>query len=314
MPYFRAAYLELYKYTFADLEKQWDQAVQRKPREGETAEQVARAQAARADGDNDFLPEIDIEIAVNAEPEPNAIPPELHAEIAAELGNLPPAQPAAPEEAQAVPGNNDPQAAPPVAQVQEPNGGQPAVVQGDNWEFRQNISTTQIARTVIGALFFPAAASLMGDLLAFTLPKSWTSVSPFPLKSTFPSSPTFGASSVTSWFDVAKNAITETFTGRGVSEAAKGVKGAVNGMGEKGMKAVGKGEATGLLQEKWGRSLVGGMMFVVLKDALILYVKWKRARDQGKRRVLDYDRRKDKARRPPQGVVNGSGNGNAEVR
>lgn len=46
--------------------------------------------------------------------------------------------------------------------------------------------------------------------------------------------------------------------------------------------------ATGLLQEKWGRSIVGGCLFVVLKDAILLYCKWKKARDFGKKRVLDY--------------------------
>ena len=46
--------------------------------------------------------------------------------------------------------------------------------------------------------------------------------------------------------------------------------------------------ATGLLQEKWGRSIVGGCLFIVLKDALLLYCKWKKARDFGKKRVLDY--------------------------
>ncbi|KUJ07485.1 uncharacterized protein LY89DRAFT_536616, partial [Mollisia scopiformis] len=44
----------------------------------------------------------------------------------------------------------------------------------------------------------------------------------------------------------------------------------------------------GLLREKWGRSIVGGCLFVVLKDAVVLYCKWKKARDFGKRRVLDF--------------------------
>lgn len=50
--------------------------------------------------------------------------------------------------------------------------------------------------------------------------------------------------------------------------------------------------ATGLLQEKWGRSIVGGCLFVVLKDAVMLYVRWKMACQHRRRRVLDYDRRK----------------------
>jgi hypothetical protein len=44
----------------------------------------------------------------------------------------------------------------------------------------------------------------------------------------------------------------------------------------------------GLLKEKWGRSIVGGCLFVVLKDAVVLYCKWKKARDFGKRKVLDF--------------------------
>ncbi|KAK6436651.1 hypothetical protein LTR95_007153 [Oleoguttula sp. CCFEE 5521] len=50
--------------------------------------------------------------------------------------------------------------------------------------------------------------------------------------------------------------------------------------------------AKGLLQEKWGRSLVGGCLFVVFKDAIMLYVRWKMARMHRNRRVLDVDRSK----------------------
>ncbi|TKA52642.1 hypothetical protein B0A49_12679 [Cryomyces minteri] len=52
------------------------------------------------------------------------------------------------------------------------------------------------------------------------------------------------------------------------------------------------GKATGILQERWGRSIVGGCLFVVLKDAVILYVRWKMAMGHRKRKVLDYDKRK----------------------
>ena len=46
----------------------------------------------------------------------------------------------------------------------------------------------------------------------------------------------------------------------------------------------------GLLQHRWGRSLVGGCLFVVAKDAVMLYVRWKMAEMQRQRRVVDYDR------------------------
>ncbi|OAX78295.1 hypothetical protein ACJ72_07399 [Emergomyces africanus] len=48
----------------------------------------------------------------------------------------------------------------------------------------------------------------------------------------------------------------------------------------------------GLLQSKWGRSVVGGCLFVLLKDALVLYCRWKFAKTHRKRRVLNYDRTK----------------------
>lgn len=47
----------------------------------------------------------------------------------------------------------------------------------------------------------------------------------------------------------------------------------------------------GLLQEKWGRSLVGGCLFVVLKDAVMLYVRWKMAQMHRRRRVLDFEKK-----------------------
>jgi hypothetical protein len=47
----------------------------------------------------------------------------------------------------------------------------------------------------------------------------------------------------------------------------------------------------GLLQEKWGRSLVGGCLFIVIKDALLLYTKWRSARMHRERRVLDVQRK-----------------------
>jgi len=49
---------------------------------------------------------------------------------------------------------------------------------------------------------------------------------------------------------------------------------------------------TGLLQTLWGRSVVGGCLFVVLKDALRVYGKWRMAQAFRTRRVLDWDRKK----------------------
>ncbi|KAL4885057.1 hypothetical protein BJY04DRAFT_181281 [Aspergillus karnatakaensis] len=51
----------------------------------------------------------------------------------------------------------------------------------------------------------------------------------------------------------------------------------------------------GLLQTRWGRSVVGGCVFVLLKDALVLYCRWKLAQTHRRRKVLNYDRSKKKA-------------------
>ncbi|KAH8676062.1 hypothetical protein BX600DRAFT_432594 [Xylariales sp. PMI_506] len=51
------------------------------------------------------------------------------------------------------------------------------------------------------------------------------------------------------------------------------------------------GAITGLLQERWGRSLVGGCLFVVLKDAFFLYVKWRKTINRPYRRIRNVDRR-----------------------
>ncbi|TKA80542.1 hypothetical protein B0A55_02001 [Friedmanniomyces simplex] len=44
----------------------------------------------------------------------------------------------------------------------------------------------------------------------------------------------------------------------------------------------------GFLSERWARSLVGGCLFVVIKDAVGLYVRWKMVEMHRRRRVLDY--------------------------
>ncbi|KAI8629078.1 hypothetical protein F5Y19DRAFT_89273 [Xylariaceae sp. FL1651] len=51
------------------------------------------------------------------------------------------------------------------------------------------------------------------------------------------------------------------------------------------------GPPTGLLQERWGRSFIGGCLFVVLKDAFFLYVKYKKTMNRPYRRIKNSDRR-----------------------
>lgn len=50
----------------------------------------------------------------------------------------------------------------------------------------------------------------------------------------------------------------------------------------------------GLLRTKWGRSVVGGCLFVVLKDALVLYCRWKLAQGHRLRRIMNFDKKTKK--------------------
>ncbi|KAI9709733.1 MAG: hypothetical protein M1820_003135 [Bogoriella megaspora] len=56
----------------------------------------------------------------------------------------------------------------------------------------------------------------------------------------------------------------------------------------------GKPKPTGFLQLRWARSLVGGCIFVVVRDAMMLYVRWRQAQGHRHRRVLDYGELKKK--------------------
>ena len=50
----------------------------------------------------------------------------------------------------------------------------------------------------------------------------------------------------------------------------------------------------GFLQSRFGRTIAGGCLFVVLKDTFVLYSKYRTAQDHKHRRVLNYDPRKAK--------------------
>ncbi|KAK4233078.1 hypothetical protein C8A03DRAFT_19773 [Achaetomium macrosporum] len=51
---------------------------------------------------------------------------------------------------------------------------------------------------------------------------------------------------------------------------------------------------TGLLQERWGRSLVGGCLFVVLRDVIGLYTKYRRVQVRAKRRIKNVERKPER--------------------
>jgi hypothetical protein len=66
-----------------------------------------------------------------------------------------------------------------------------------------------------------------------------------------------------------------------------------------GGKIGGVGKPTGFLQTRWGRSIVGGCLFVGMKDLVMLYVRWKTAQNHRKRHIKDHDRKKGRAGTAP---------------
>ena len=46
----------------------------------------------------------------------------------------------------------------------------------------------------------------------------------------------------------------------------------------------------GLFRHRWGRTVVGGCLFVVLKDALVLYCRWRLAQTHRQRKIMNYDK------------------------
>lgn len=219
-------------------------AVQRKPREGETAEQIAE-QARREAQDEDGVNAIfELEWIEEADEEDEqqvrdrvAAREQVGDEIRGELAGL--AREVDPAEQPQV--NGEAAAAPPVDGAEnqgvapQPNPPPPRRGNRDPLQIERNVDIPFVTSTVLGALFFPAISSIMGELLKYALPTKITSPA----------------------------VVTRGFFSSQVINR-------------------------GLLREKWGRSIVGGCLFVVLKDAVVLYCKWKRARDFGKKRVLDF--------------------------
>ncbi|RDW70343.1 hypothetical protein BP5796_08740 [Coleophoma crateriformis] len=207
LPYIRSAYNQLYGIAFSELEKKWDRAVQRTPREGETVEGIQAANQAANAEDNAIF---DLQVIVEEEVAEADIPAEIQERLDQQDQH-----------------EQQPEGAP------GPQAPRPAGRNQNNWELQQNISTVHVVSTVMGALMFPPISSLMGDLLRLTLPSRLV-VKP------------------SSRWSV--------------------------------------GGARGILQEKWGRTLIGGCLFVVLKDVVTLYCKWKKAKDFGKRKIVDFKR------------------------
>lgn len=260
LPYLRSAYNAYFERVWAKKEQQWIREIQ--PRagaqegEGDQPEGDGGQAAEAAEGDNMFEVRIDGGIWEDWEGGNgnNNAPDQANAEAQ---------QPAEPNDDGNVAQDGEEAAAAPPPNIADNRPAQPAAAQAQAQpqaqpnERRLSFSTTAVAETVIGALAFPTLAELSGEVLRLALPSSWTM----------------------------QEAVTPV-----ASVAAGGLLGALGLRTTTGTTVLRSGR--GLLQEKWGRSLVGGCLFVVLKDAVMLYVRWRSAKMHRERRVLDFDRKK----------------------
>lgn len=130
-------------------------------------------------------------------------------------------------------------------------------------------SARRVAESIMGALLYPTVAAGCGELLRLLLPLTWTVATKrlhIP-----PNSNTYAATGL----------LDRLLWGFGRSNEA----GARSG-GETRIVP------TGLLQTKWGRSVVGGCLFVVVKDMVRVYCRWRMAVSFRERRIRDWDRKK----------------------
>ncbi|KAK4889419.1 hypothetical protein LTR27_011763 [Elasticomyces elasticus] len=272
LPYARAAYNTYYDRVWAAKMRRWSKEIQpRSTSEGATEVGFGNeaVEEMRADVEDENVFEVRIDGGIWEDWQ--EAPAEVQQQAPRRRAQAPPlAQPPVQDDAQADPPPNilddtlqvlDPQVDEllnePVAPPQRPNAvprpaAAPAVQQQP--ERRLSFSPTAIAETILGALFFPTLAGLSGDLLNLVLPSSLTYASKVRALQR--------PSILTTLFD------------------------AVNGSAGKGGSAAAVSRP--FLSQRWARSLVGGCLLVVVKDAVMVYVRWKMVEGHRRRRVLDY--------------------------
>lgn len=251
LPYLRLVYRGVMDHAFGKLEQQWDRAVQRTPREGETAEQVANGAINEDDAD---VINIEIELAIEGEEDgeedgqealpivdlPARRPEDSRNEIRPEpIAPQAETHPAVPNDAVAEPNIQPENQAPAMAEenaVDAAEGGRAGNFVDNALVGREGYSISNILQSVLGALFLPSLSSLSGDLLYLALPRRWLE-----------------APVSTNWLGI-----------------------------------VPSHKSTTIFQQRWARSLIGGCIFIGLKDALMLYSKWRKAKNHAQRRIVNY--------------------------
>lgn len=270
LPLVRNTYTFVYERLFGELERKWMAEVQ--PRAGQNDNQDAQgnpldganqaaANAADDVRDGDVLLELNVDIDMGGGAEDEDQPQE-------EAAPPPPPIPLA-NENQNPPNDNENA----NGQPQAPQGNLNPQAQGAAGPLAANanalvLETSSIATTVLGALLFPSVAAGMGELLKLTLPPSWT----VPPMTQRPAISPFSSETLSHIWSVV--------TGRVGEKTASGLT------------------RLPLLQTRWGRTVIGGCIFVVVKDMIMLYWRWRIAKSHRQRRVMDWDRSRGTWRLP----------------
>ncbi|CAK7269385.1 hypothetical protein SEPCBS119000_003541 [Sporothrix epigloea] len=137
------------------------------------------------------------------------------------------------------------------------------------------IVLTEIIAAITSRLLLPRMAGSAGELLELILPKSWVTLPPVPVP-------------VSSMTIIGDGSAASTFVEAAVTTAASNSAASVTLTA-----AAADVPRRGLLQERWGRSLVGGLLLIVLRDAWRLLLKYRRAQMKLQRRIRSVDRRRN---------------------
>ncbi|KAG9192761.1 hypothetical protein G6011_11495 [Alternaria panax] len=269
LPYLRGFYNAYYERVWLPREQQWLKEIQ--PRAGEDTTAEAQVQADRDHdhdhiGDEDVIEEVEIELDFDifadwnnggeAEGDADHDDAPEHLPVQAARG------PAGPMDAP--PQDDQDDADSPALHIIN-NNVQPHAAPAPNIPMQPAAPRPRRVRRERGVTFSTTslADTILGALIFPTIAAAMGEL----LKHTLPSSwvtPPTGAPAM-SW---------------------------LGGWINTGGKAGGVGKPTGFLQTRWGRSVVGGCMFVGLKDFIMLYVRWKTAQNHRKRGIVDHDRKR----------------------
>jgi hypothetical protein len=264
LPYLRGFYNAYYERVWLPREQQWLKEIQ--PRAGEDATADAQVQADHDHdhdhgGDEDVIEEVEIELDFDIFADWNNNGEADNNDDALEDPPIPAAQgPAGPID---VPPQDDQENAemPDLIDVQPQQNAAPA----PNIPMQPAAPRPRRVRRERGVTFSTTslADTILGALIFPTIAAAMGEL----LRHSLPSSwvtPPSGAPAI-SW---------------------------LGGWINTGGKTGGVGKPTGFLQTRWGRSVVGGCMFVGLKDFIMLYVRWKTAQNHRKRGIVDHDRKR----------------------